>query len=91
MEKPTFAVLGAGHGGTAMAAHLAIQGFEVSLWNRSEERLEAIRQQGSIELLGPDDGRVTGGVGKLKAVSTAGRAYRDRIREKLRPLCQTCQ
>lgn len=62
--------MGAGHGGTAMAAHLAIMGFETSLWNRNSERLEPIQQRGSVELLAPDDGRISGGIGELRAVST---------------------
>ncbi len=65
MERPKFCVLGAGHGGTAMAAHLALMGFEVNLWNRSPERIESIMAVGGIELLPPDDGRTEGGVGKL--------------------------
>ena len=61
--------MGAGHGGTAMAAHLAIMGFETSLWNRTAERIEAIQQRGAIELLAPEDGRISGGIGELRAVS----------------------
>ncbi|MDZ7837273.1 MAG: hypothetical protein U5N58_04575 [Actinomycetota bacterium] len=30
-----FAVVGAGHGGKAIAAHLAIKGFDVNLYNRT--------------------------------------------------------
>ena len=33
------AVLGAGHGGLAMAGHLALMGHSVNLFNRGEERL----------------------------------------------------
>jgi len=53
---PKFAVLGAGHGGTAMAGHLSLMGFDVSLYNRSPEKLHAIRAAGGIEILsdGPD-------------------------------------
>ena len=35
MKDLKFAVLGAGHGGKALAAHLAIKGFSVNLYNRS--------------------------------------------------------
>ena len=55
-EAPRFAVLGAGHGGLAMAGHLALMGFQVSLFNRSEERLEPIRQSGGITLNGVVEG-----------------------------------
>ena len=58
--KPKFAVLGAGHGGLAMAGHLALMGFEVNLYNRSEERLWGIKATGVIKLDGEieGDGRV---------------------------------
>jgi len=34
-----FTVLGAWHGGLAMAGHLALLGFSVNLYNRTQERL----------------------------------------------------
>jgi len=49
-DKPVFAVLGAGHGGKAMAADLAVRGFHVHLFNRTFERVEAIKARGGIEL-----------------------------------------
>ncbi len=48
---PRFAVLGAGHGGTAMAGHLSLMGFDVSLYNRGEGRLRAIQSAGGLEIL----------------------------------------
>src|SRR3990172_3153171 len=51
-KGPKFAVLGAGHGGLAMAGHLASMGFRVNLWNRSEDRVEHLRRRGAIELEG---------------------------------------
>lgn len=50
-----FAVIGAGNGGCAMAAHLALKGFDVTLYNRSEKRLEPIRARGGILLEGVDE------------------------------------
>ncbi len=53
-----FCVLGAGHGGLAMAGHLAIKGFHVHLYNRGRRRLrtvihrEGIRVEGQIEGFG---------------------------------------
>jgi opine dehydrogenase len=44
------AVLGAGHGGRAMAADLAARGYHVNLYNRTLEHIEAIRARGGIEL-----------------------------------------
>ena len=55
-DAPRFAVLGAGHGGLAMAGHLSLLGFQVSLFNRSDERLEPIRQSGGIALNGVVEG-----------------------------------
>jgi opine dehydrogenase len=53
---PVFCVLGAGHGGMAMAGHLALKGFSVRLYNRSPERLRPVQQSGSIQLIaGHDD------------------------------------
>ena len=53
---PTFCVLGAGHGGLAMAAHLAITGCKVNLFNRTPAHIEAIRVRGGIDA----DGEVNG-------------------------------
>lgn len=47
-----FAVIGAGNGGQAMAGHLALQGYVVSLWNRSEEKIRWISRRGGIQLEG---------------------------------------
>lgn len=49
---PRFAVLGAGNGGQAMAGHLAAQGRDVILFNRSRERLEALERAGRLRLTG---------------------------------------
>ncbi|MBI4582184.1 MAG: NAD/NADP octopine/nopaline dehydrogenase family protein [Planctomycetes bacterium] len=53
---PTFCVLGAGHGGMAMAAHLAVTGCKVNLFNRTPGRIEAVRARGGIDV----DGEVSG-------------------------------
>lgn len=55
-RKPTFAVLGAGHGGLAMAGHLALLGFRTRLWNRSRERTDNVTDRGGIELEGVIEG-----------------------------------
>lgn len=49
------AVLGAGNGGCATAADLAIRGFETRLYSRSEKTLEPLRRRGGIELV--EDGQ----------------------------------
>lgn len=47
------AVLGAGHGGLALAGYLAQQGHVVSLWNRSAERVAAVAERRAIDLALP--------------------------------------
>ena len=69
-KKPRFCVLGAGHGGTAMAAHLALKGFEVNLYNRSEERLLAVQELGHIELLSPGLDDVEAGLAPIAVATT---------------------
>lgn len=49
-DETRFTVMGAGHGGKAMAADLAIRGFNVNLYNRTSERIEEIALRGEIEL-----------------------------------------
>lgn len=45
-------VIGAGHGGKAMAAHLAIMGAEVTLYNRTWKNIELIHERGGVQLNG---------------------------------------
>lgn len=61
------AVLGAGHGGRAMAADLAARGFHVNLYNRTPEHIEQIQQRGGIELTLEQDQHV---FGSLQVVSS---------------------
>ncbi len=42
-----YTVIGSGHGGRAMAAHLALMGFHTTLFNRTPERVAAIRLRGA--------------------------------------------
>ena len=51
-----YTVLGAGHGGKAMAAHLALMGADVALWNRTFDHISVIQKRGGIELDSPDGG-----------------------------------
>lgn len=64
-KHPRFAVIGAGHGGLAMAGALAVKGFSVSLFNRSPERLTEVIAQGGVELSG-----TISGFGRLDRVTT---------------------
>lgn len=67
-RQPRFCVLGAGHGGTAMAAHLSLMGFTVNLYNRSPERLRPIKLQEGIELI-TSEPDVPHGFAKLNKVT----------------------
>lgn len=51
-----FTVIGAGHGGKAMAAHLATMGFRVTLYNRTFDHVSAIQKRGGIDLECPEAG-----------------------------------
>jgi len=55
-----YTVIGAGNGGKAMAAHLAIMGFEVTLFNRTSENIEAIKARGGITLESKNPGGPSG-------------------------------
>jgi opine dehydrogenase len=63
-----FAVIGAGHGGKAMAAHLALMGFKVSFYNRTSSHIEVIKKRGGIELDGAEG--IPHGFGKLERVTS---------------------
>jgi len=51
-----YTVLGAGHGGKAMAAHLALMGADVALWNRTFDHISIIKKRGGIELESTEGG-----------------------------------
>lgn len=52
MNKRSYAVLGAGNGGQAMAGYLGLRGVEVRLWNRSPSKLDPVWRRGGIKLEG---------------------------------------
>lgn len=62
---PVFCVMGAGHGGLAMAGHLGLMGFDVRLFNRTRARLEPVLARGGIQLEGVD----VSGFGPVTAAS----------------------
>lgn len=75
-NKTRYTVIGAGHGGKAMAAHLALMGFPVTLYNRTPENVAAIKARGGIELEGYEGG--PRGFGRLALVtSDMGEALED--------------
>ena len=51
-KKVNFCVLGAGHGGLAMAGHLAIKGFHVNLYNRGRRKLRTVIHRKGIRVEG---------------------------------------
>jgi opine dehydrogenase len=63
-----YTVIGAGNGGKAMAAHLALMGFETTLYNRTPDHIEAIRQRRGIELESGETG--PRGFGQLALVTS---------------------
>jgi opine dehydrogenase len=67
MTTKKFTVIGAGNGGKAMAAHLAIMGQEVTLYNRSFIHIEVIAKRGGIDLESYQDG--PHGFGRLAKVT----------------------
>ncbi len=52
MQKFKIAVLGSGNGGQTFDAHLKQKGHEIKLWNRSKNKLELIKKNNGIKLLG---------------------------------------
>jgi len=67
-KKIQMTVIGAGHGGKAMAAHLALMGFPTTLYNRTPEHIQAIKQLKGIHLESNDGG--IRGLGKLARVTS---------------------
>jgi opine dehydrogenase len=67
MITKKFTVIGAGNGGKAMAAHLAIMGQDVTLFNRSFIHIEVIAQRGGIDLESPPGGPI--GFGTINKVT----------------------
>ena len=63
-----YTVIGAGHGGKAMAAHLALMGFSTTLYNRTPDHIHAIKELKGI-LIESTDGEIRG-FGKLALVTS---------------------
>lgn len=60
------AVIGAGNGGQAIAGCLAMQGYDVSIYDIDADKIEAIRQLGGIQLTG-----CINGFGKITCATVA--------------------
>ena len=63
-----YTVIGAGHGGKAMAAHLALMGVEVTHFNRTSDNIAGVLARGGIELESFEGG--PRGFGKFVNVSS---------------------
>ncbi len=59
------AVLGGGNGGLAMAGHMSILGYEVSMWSPFSWELAPLEEAGGIEVAGPE----VQGFGKVAQVT----------------------
>ncbi len=63
-----YTVIGAGHGGKAMAAHLSLMGFPTMLFNRTPERVAPIIKRGGLDLECGDGG--PSGFGRLAGITS---------------------
>ena len=63
-----YTVIGAGHGGKAMAVHLALMGLRVTLYNRTFDHISVIKRRGGIELESTEGG--PHGFGRLVNVTS---------------------
>lgn len=61
----TVFVCGAGHQGFSMAAHLALNGIDVHLWNRTQKNIQDVMDTGTIHCSG-----IVNGNAKIGKVST---------------------
>lgn len=70
-DKPKFAVLGAGNGGLATSADLAVRGFDVSLWEHPDFKanITPIQEKGGIILEVAPKTPLESGFAKLKIVT----------------------
>ena len=66
-DNMKYTVIGAGNGGKAMSAHMALMGKEVTLYNRTYAHIEVIAQRGGVDLDNPDG---LSGFGKLAKLPT---------------------
>ncbi len=66
MDEPFIVtILGAGNGAHAIAGHLALKGFTVRLYNKFEEEIVHLREQGGVTVEGAIEG-----FGRLELVTT---------------------
>jgi opine dehydrogenase len=56
IHTPKVAILGAGHGAHAMAGHLGMEGIPIRLYNKFEQEIVAMRNQGGVTVQGVIEG-----------------------------------
>lgn len=56
MKKTTYAIIGAGNGGQAFAAHLSLKGFPVQLYDIEKPKVDALKKLGKIKASGAVEG-----------------------------------
>lgn len=71
--KYTFAVIGAGNGGQAMAAHLTLLGHTVNLQDINQQKIEMLQEKGAIVL----EGKIEGSAKIAKITKDLGEAILD--------------
>ena len=95
MKKTTDAahtvfVCGAGHQGLSMSAHLALEGLEVNLWNRSQNHIQDVLDTGVIHCSGIVNGdahiakastNIADVIADFVMVTTPSSAHKDVARE----------
>jgi opine dehydrogenase len=69
MIKPRFAIIGAGNGGHAFAAHLTLLGYQVNLYDIDPKRVQELKVTGNIQAKGAVEGEasihlITNDIGK---------------------------
>jgi opine dehydrogenase len=79
MNELKITVIGAGHGGKAMAAEMASRGFDVTLYNRTYSNIEVIDMRGGIELVTEDGREVFGPLSKATSEMEEGLAEADLV------------
>ncbi|MCL4465555.1 MAG: NAD(P)-binding domain-containing protein, partial [Chloroflexi bacterium] len=66
-RKPqSIAIIGGGHGGHAIGAHMTLKGFSVNLFSFYERELTAARERGGVEVMGGAQG-----FAKLNKITTS--------------------
>ncbi|KZL89830.1 NAD/NADP-dependent octopine/nopaline dehydrogenase family protein [Clostridium magnum] len=56
MQNIKYAVIGAGNGGQSMAAHLALKGYRVRLYDIDKQKINNLKELGSIKITGVVEG-----------------------------------